>query len=138
MSEENKGDASRSHLKTSSLDKSNFVPRYAKDFEEIGEIGRGGFGFVCKARHRLDKNIYAIKKIKLSDKPDENKRILREISHLSSLNNQHIVRYFQTWIECEEDPVIMDKFAEWLEDDSEDEENETNDNEDDSFEMKTE
>ena len=70
--------------------------RYANDFEQLEEIGRGGFGIVYKARHRLDGNIYAIKKIMLSKKlrPEEFKRIRREITYLSSLNNQYIVRYF--------------------------------------------
>ena len=78
------------------LDHVNLNSRYANDFEQIEEIGRGGFGIVYKARHRLDGNIYAIKKIKLSDKlnSEENKRIRREITYLSSLNNQYIVRYF--------------------------------------------
>ena len=74
-----------------------------------------------KARHLLDGNIYAIKKIRLSDKlkSDENKRIRREITYLSGLNNQYIVRYFQTWVEHETNPDIIDEFAEWSE--SEDE-----------------
>ena len=88
------------------LDHVNKTSRYANDFEELEELGRGGFGIVSKARHRLDGNIYAIKKIKLSDKlnSEENKRIRREITYLSSLNNQYIVRYFQTWVEQETDP----------------------------------
>ena len=68
--------------------------------------------------HRLDGNIYAIKKIKMSDRC--NSRIRREITYLSSLNNQYIVRYFQTWVEQETDPQIIEEFAEWL-DESEDE-----------------
>ena len=86
--------------------------RYASDFEELGKIGQGGFGMVYKARHRLDGNIYAIKKIKLSDKinSEENKRIRREVTYLSSLNNQYIVRYFQTWVEHETSPQIIEIF----------------------------
>lgn len=97
------------------LDHVNEISRYAKDFEEIAEIGRGGFGIVYKARHRLDGNIYAIKKIKLSDKrnKEENKRIMREIKYLSSLNNQYIVRYFQTWVEYETNEDIIKDFDEW-------------------------
>lgn len=114
----------------------NLNSRYATDFEELEEIGRGGFGIVYKARHRLDGNIYAIKKIKLSDKDsEENKRIRREITYLSSLNNQYIVRYFQTWVEHETDKAIIENFNEWLEDDEEDSEYDPS-NDNDSFEMK--
>jgi len=42
---------------------------------------------VYKARHKLDGNIYAVKKIKLYKNDDENRRILREIKYLSGLNN---------------------------------------------------
>ena len=70
--------------------------RYDADFEEIGRIGEGGFGKVYKARHKLDGNLYAIKKIKLQKdiNSEENKRIRREITYLSGLNNRYIVRYF--------------------------------------------
>ena len=73
---------------------------------------------------------------------EENKRIRREITYLSSLNNQYIVRYFQTWVESETNPEIMNEFAEWLEDEYDDEYddedpiiNPPNTNSNDSFEM---
>ena len=108
--------------------------RYKHDFEEIGPIGEGGFGKVYKARHKLDGNIYAIKKIKLQKdmNSEENKKIRREITYLSGLNNRYIVRYFQTWVEREIDPNIIAEFA--------DEGSEYYDEEEsseDSFEMKT-
>ena len=95
------------------LEHVNTISRYANDFEEIEEIGRGGFGVVFKAKHLLDENIYAIKKIKLrqGQNQDENKRILREINHLSRLNNQFIVRYFQTWIERETNGDVIGQFS---------------------------
>jgi len=61
------------------LETVHLISRYAKDFKELEEIGRGGFGIVYKAQHKLDGNIYAIKKIKLSRDHAENKRTLREI-----------------------------------------------------------
>jgi serine/threonine protein kinase len=87
--------------------------RYNQDFNEIEKLGQGGFGQVFKARHKLDGNLYAIKKIKLlsKNKNEENKRIMREVTYLSRLNNQNIVRYFQTWVEIETDPNIIAEFS---------------------------
>ena len=68
----------------------------------------------------------------MSDK--YNSRIRREITYLSSLNNQYIVRYFQTWVEQETDPQIIEEFADWLDEEEEDEEYESE--EDKSFEMR--
>ncbi len=69
--------------------------RYAHDFEELSKIGEGGFGQVFRARHKLDGHIYAIKKIKLSNtKPEENRRIKREVTYQADLQSPYIVRYF--------------------------------------------
>jgi len=69
--------------------------RYKTDFEETKKIGEGGAGQVFLARHKIDKNIYAIKKVRLYRKnKEENERIKREVTVLSRLHNQHIVRYF--------------------------------------------
>ena len=104
--------------------------RYASDFQEIKKIGEGGFGQVFMARHLIDGNIYAIKKIKLQSKAnsDANRRIRREFTYLSTLNNQYIVRYVQTWVEVETDP---EKIAEF-EDESDEYDSEEEDSELDS------
>lgn len=58
-----------------------------------------------KAQHKLDGNIYAIKKIRLNkNSTEENRKIKREVTYLSGLNSPFIVRYFQTWVEIERDP----------------------------------
>ena len=105
--------------------------RYKHDFDEIGRIGEGGFGKVYKARHRLDGNIYAIKKIKLQKdmNSEENKKIRREITYLSGLNHKNIVRYFQTWVERETDLNVIAEFEDEYYDEEESSE--------DSFEMQT-
>lgn len=53
-------------------------------------------------RNRLDRQLYAVKKVKLD--PDDKtmkKKILREVKTISRMQHRHIVRYFQAWIEGE-------------------------------------
>lgn len=74
--------------------------RYQTDFEELEFIGKGGFGSVVKARNRIDGRYYAIKKIELDARdPEGNKKIFREVTTLSRLHHQYVVRYYTTWVE---------------------------------------
>ncbi|CAD6903567.1 unnamed protein product, partial [Tilletia controversa] len=75
--------------------------RYRADFEEVKFLGKGAYGSVVKAKNRLDGNMYAIKRIKLSSSPENDERTLREITALSRLSHVHIVRYVTCWIESE-------------------------------------
>ncbi|KAK0555682.1 eukaryotic translation initiation factor 2-alpha kinase [Tilletia horrida] len=75
--------------------------RYRADFEEIKFLGKGAYGSVVKAKNRLDGNMYAIKRIKLSNSSENDERTLREITALSRLSHAHIVRYVTCWIESE-------------------------------------
>lgn len=64
------------------------MSRYKHDFEELGKIGEGGAGRVFKARHKIDRNIYAIKKVRLyKHDTEENERIKREVTVISRLHN---------------------------------------------------
>ncbi|ODV82087.1 Serine/threonine-protein kinase [Suhomyces tanzawaensis NRRL Y-17324] len=75
--------------------------RFQRDFEEVGKLGKGGFGEVVKARNRIEGTFYAIKKIKhRADKLDS---LLSEVLSLARLNHQFIVRYYGTWVEELED-----------------------------------
>lgn len=77
--------------------------RYKADFEEIEFLGKGGFGEVVKARNKLDGRFYAIKKIRLDPRDNEDiRKILREVQTLSSLHHQYVVRYYTTWFEDED------------------------------------
>ncbi|KAJ1963412.1 eukaryotic translation initiation factor 2-alpha kinase [Dipsacomyces acuminosporus] len=74
--------------------------RYRTDFEEIEFLGKGGFGSVVKARNKIDGRYYAIKNIKLDARDTEgNKKIFREVTTLSRLHHQNVVRYYTTWVE---------------------------------------
>lgn len=61
-----------------------------KDFEPLG---KGGFGSVVKARHILDNNVYAIKKIKLHlgvDQDIKNHKVFREVQMMTIVNNANV------------------------------------------------
>ena len=76
--------------------------RYRMDFEEIGELGRGGFGQVLKVRNRMDGMFYAVKIIKLeANNAELNHKIRREVLTVSRLYHRHIVRYYQGASACE-------------------------------------
>ncbi|KAI5664083.1 hypothetical protein M9H77_23406 [Catharanthus roseus] len=61
-------------------------------------IGRGGYGHVVLCKNKLDGRQYAVKKIRLKEKSLHD-RILREVTTLSLLQHQHVVRYYQAWFE---------------------------------------
>ena len=54
--------------------------RYQTDFVELGPLGRGGGGEVVKAINRLDRRIYAIKKILLESEEVDGEAISKQRS----------------------------------------------------------
>lgn len=92
--------------------------RYERDFEEVGMLGKGGFGEVVKVRNRMEGTFYAVKKIK--HRADKLETLLSEVLSLARLNNQYIVRYYGCWVEEEvnsnaiddtDDDISTDEFA---------------------------
>ena len=92
--------------------------RYQTDFIELGILGRGGGGEVVKVRNRLDRRVYAIKKILLESERGSNakqakamnKKLRREVTTISRMTHRNIVRYFQAWMEggdVESDSVAL-------------------------------
>lgn len=71
--------------------------RFRSDFDEIQSLGSGGFGQVVRARNKLDGRIYAIKQVRINKK--DLAKVLREVTALSKLNHQYVVRYYQAWLE---------------------------------------
>ncbi|CAG2115517.1 unnamed protein product, partial [Medioppia subpectinata] len=65
----------------------------------ISAIGSGGFGTVFKVEHRLNKRIYAVKRVRYED--EKNKSFaLREVKTLSKLCSIFVVKYYHSWHEC--------------------------------------
>ncbi|XP_041062093.1 eukaryotic translation initiation factor 2-alpha kinase 1 isoform X2 [Carcharodon carcharias] len=74
--------------------------RYLNEFEETEILGKGSYGEVYKVRNKLDRQLYAIKKIlmKKITKYDCMK-VLREVKVLAGLQHPHIVGYHTAWME---------------------------------------
>jgi eukaryotic translation initiation factor 2-alpha kinase 4 len=81
--------------------------RYQSDFVELGVLGRGGGGEVVKVRNRLDRRIYAVKKIILESEEGrhakygmiQNRKLRREVTTISRMTHKNVVRYYQAWVE---------------------------------------
>jgi hypothetical protein len=80
--------------------------RYSSDFEEIGTLGKGGFGSVHQARNHIDGMSYAVKKIRINANLDVNNitnhKYLREVRAMARLNHPNLVRYYYAWVELEQ------------------------------------
>ncbi|NXL88182.1 E2AK4 kinase, partial [Alectura lathami] len=79
--------------------------RYYNEFEELKLLGKGAFGAVIKVRNKLDGCYYAVKGIRINPASKQFRRIKGEVTLLSRLNHENIVRYYNAWIEKHESPV---------------------------------
>nr|ACM16036.1 eukaryotic translation initiation factor 2-alpha kinase 2 [Aotus trivirgatus] len=73
--------------------------RFAMDFEEIELIGSGAFGQVFKAKHRIDRKTYVIKRVKYNSN-----KVEREVKALAELDHVNIVHYKGCWDGFDYDP----------------------------------
>ncbi|KAF5303410.1 hypothetical protein FQR65_LT08252 [Abscondita terminalis] len=76
-----------------------FNSRYIQEFEPITCLGKGGFGVVFQAKKKFDECDYAIKRIRLPNKPAAKERMMREVKALAKLDHRNIVRYYNAWLE---------------------------------------
>lgn len=76
-------------------------PRYITDFEEVAQLGEGSFSTVLCARHRLDGNLYAIKRIRMRIQSENHGRLItREVCAFTALTGcPNLIRYFSSWVE---------------------------------------
>eukprot|EP00761_Pharyngomonas_kirbyi_P002773 gb/GECH01002777.1/.p1 GENE.gb/GECH01002777.1/~~gb/GECH01002777.1/.p1 ORF type:complete len:594 (+),score=122.39 gb/GECH01002777.1/:1-1782(+) len=75
--------------------------RFITDFKERCPIGNGSFGTVFKCRKKIDDRIYAVKRNQRTIRGERDKeKILKEVKALATLvDNPHVVRYFNAWLE---------------------------------------
>ncbi|XP_058843399.1 eIF-2-alpha kinase GCN2-like isoform X1 [Acipenser ruthenus] len=75
------------------------LSRYYTEFEELKLLGKGAFGAVIKVQNKLDGCSYAVKRIQVNPASKQFRRIKGEVTLLSRLNHENIVRYYNAWIE---------------------------------------
>ncbi|XP_053331392.1 eIF-2-alpha kinase GCN2 [Spea bombifrons] len=83
--------------------------RYFNEFEELQMLGRGAFGAVLKVQNKLDGCYYAVKRVQINPASKQFRRIKGEVTLLSRLNHENIVRYYNAWIEKHEHPSASQK-----------------------------
>ncbi|XP_077096596.1 eIF-2-alpha kinase GCN2-like isoform X1 [Siphateles boraxobius] len=76
--------------------------RYYNEFSELQLLGKGAFGAVIKVQNKLDGCYYAVKRIQVNPASKQFRRIKGEVTLLSRLNHENIVRYYNAWIERHE------------------------------------
>jgi len=80
--------------------------KFKKSFKVLSTLGKGSYGQVYLAVHKLDGNKYAIKRIELNQEElaDLKKSAtFREVKAMSSISNRNIVRFFTCWLESSKD-----------------------------------
>lgn len=76
--------------------------RYHYEFEELEQLGRGGYASVKKCLNKLDGQVYAVKMIKLGEadaKRNKYEKVFRECKNLARIKHPNIVGYYGSWIE---------------------------------------
>lgn len=64
-----------------------------REYEMLGDLGKGGFGSVLKVRNKVDKMVYAVKRIKFKHKGQRLHSTLREVRSLAKLDHQNVCRW---------------------------------------------
>ena len=78
-------------------------------FEIIKEIGHGSYGSTFKAKIKDNNYYFAIKKIVINNISQEDLNAIKnEAKLLSNLNNEHIVKYYGSFIDKDYFNIIME------------------------------
>jgi NIMA (never in mitosis gene a)-related kinase len=86
-----------------------------RDFEMMKDLGKGAFGTVHLVRRKADGNIYAMKRVKISQlNPKEQENALNEVRILASITHPNIIGYKEAFFE--EDTKTLDIVMEYADD----------------------
>ena len=80
-----------------------------KKYKIIKELGQGGNGKVFQVLDKKEKKYYAIKKISIGDLSSEEISVIEnEAKILSSIQNDHIVKYYDSYKDKENFYILME------------------------------
>jgi NIMA (never in mitosis gene a)-related kinase len=70
------------------------------DFQIISKLGEGAYSIVHKVKRIIDGNIYALKKVKLSNLSEKEKQnALNEVRILASCKSKYVVSYKEAFFD---------------------------------------
>ena len=80
-----------------------------KDFEVLNKLGQGSFGTVFKVRRKVDKNLYVMKIINISQMDRRGQQeAINEVKILASLDSPYIVKYYDSFVEDKKLHIVME------------------------------
>jgi serine/threonine protein kinase len=79
--------------------------QYLKSYKIISLLGKGSFGTVYKIQ--VGNDMFALKQINLDNTDNYAKYIKNEVKIISNLNNEYIVRYFESFKETVKDEKLI-------------------------------
>ena len=78
------------------------------DFQIVSKIGEGAYSLVYKVRRLIDGNIYALKKVKLINLSEkERKNALNEVRLLASVKSKFVVSYREAFFDEKDNTLCM-------------------------------
>jgi len=82
-----------------------------QNYADLQPIGQGQYGTAYKARHRLDGQLYCIKRIPMTAK-DDHAGALKEVQLLAQLDHPNIIAYKESFVDQEGGLCIVTSFCE--------------------------
>ena len=71
-----------------------------ENFEILEKLGEGSYSTVYKVKRKLDDQIYALKKVKLSNLNEKEKtNSLNEVRILASVKSNHVISYKEAFFD---------------------------------------
>ena len=78
-------------------------------YEEIKQLGKGGYGRVIQVKRKSDDKVYAIKEIIIKDEMEISvENIKNEANILSKFNCNNIVKYYDSYLDKDKFYILME------------------------------